>query len=83
MTGTEANSAAIRAAPSRGCLTTKTSAYFSVTRTVSAKFSPFSTDVPLVSANPSAVPPSLVMADSKLSLVRVLASKNSVAIILP
>src|SRR5256885_11889997 len=74
MTGTDANSAAIRAAPSRGCLTTRTSAYFTVTRTVSASFSPFSTDVPFVSANPSAVPPSRVMADSKLRRVRVLAS---------
>ncbi len=83
MIGTSANSAASRAAPSSGWRNAITSAYFSTTRTVSARFSPFLTEAISASANPMAEPPSLCMAASKLSLVRVLGSKNSVASIFP
>ena len=50
---------------------------------VSARFSPFRTDVISASANPMVEPPSLSIAASKLNLVRVLGSKNRVARIFP
>lgn len=50
---------------------------------VSARFSPFLTEAISGLANPIAEPPSLCIAASKLSRVRVLGSKNSVASIFP
>ena len=50
---------------------------------VSARFSPFLTEAISGLANPIAEPPSLCIAASKLSRVRVLGSKKSVASIFP
>src|SRR5579884_2942541 len=76
MTGFDEISAANRAAPSMGCLNTIASQFASTTLTVSAKDSPFSSEVVLVSLNPTDVPPIAAIADSKLNLVLVLGSKN-------
>src|SRR2546428_37273 len=83
ITGRSVNSAVSRAAPSWGCRRTITSAYPSTIRTVSARVSPFWTEVPSTLENPRTRPPRRSIALSKLRRVRVEGSKKRVARILP
>ena len=76
-------SAASRAVPSFGCRTAMTSAYCSTVRIVSENDSPLAVEEFAASEKPITRPPSRHIADSKLSRVRVLGSKNSVARIFP
>ena len=79
MTGTEAFSAATRAAPSLGWRMAMMSAYRETVFTVSATLSPFAAELASAPATVITFPPSSYIAASKLSRVRVLGSKNSVA----
>ena len=83
ITGTVANSAASRAAPSFGCRMTIASAYPLTTRIVSARVSPFAMEQASTLPTETEVPPRRAMADSKDIRVRVLGSKKSTARILP
>src|SRR5881296_46816 len=71
MTGFSVNSAARRAAPSCGWRRTIASLYASTMRIVSARVSPFWTEVPSALLNPRARPPSRAIALSNESRVRV------------
>src|SRR5256885_1479827 len=71
MTGFSVNSAARRAAPSCGWRRTIASLYASTMRIVSARVSPFCTEVPSALLNPKARPPSRAIALSNESRVRV------------
>src|SRR5213594_1883792 len=79
ITGRSVNSAARRAAPSCGCRRTMASAYPSTIRTVSARVSPFWTEVPSTFEKPRTCPPRRIIALWKLRRVRVEGSKNRVA----
>ena len=83
MTGTVANSAASRAAPSFGWRMTIASAYPLTTRIVSASVSPFAIEQASTLLTEMEVPPRRAMADSKDIRVRVLGSKKRTARILP
>src|SRR6266852_6139481 len=78
MTGFSVKSAASRAAPSCGWRRTIASLYASTMRIVSARVSPFWTEVPSALLNPSARPPRRAIALSNESRVRVDGSKKSV-----
>jgi len=71
MTGFSVKSAASRAAPSCGWRRTIASLYASTMRIVSARVSPFWTEVPSALLNPRARPPSRAIALSNESRVRV------------
>ena len=66
-----------------GCLIAIISEYLLTTVIVSARDSPFDVDELFAFEKPRTLPPKLCIADSKLNLVLVLGSKNSVAKILP
>ena len=76
MTGTVANSAASRAAPSFGWRMTIASAYPLTTRIVSASVSPFAIEQASTLLTEMEVPPRRAMADSKDIRVRVLGFKK-------
>src|SRR3989475_6311163 len=82
-TGFSVNSAARRAAPSCGWRSTIASLYASTIRIVSARVSPFWTEVPSALLKPRARPPSRAIALSNESRVRVDGSQNNVERIFP
>ena len=74
ITGTLENLLATLAAPSFGCLIAIMSVYIDTIFIVSARVSPLDAEVEFGSEKPKILPPSLIIAASKLNLVLVLGS---------